>query len=743
MKKIITSIFCLFILGHALAQTSYKVLEAEGEIPERFLTKSSIKYEKEVENLKKENYDKEVEKELKKFKLESNFALDNLLHSGYVLFNDSITNYCKLILNKLIASESDLVKKNIKVYTYRSSIVNAFTSDRGDIFISIGLLARLENEAQLAFIMSHEITHYINKHSMETIVKDATFFSKKNKKNISKNVEVRDYFTNKTMFSQHAELEADANGAERYLKAGYPKNEIIKVFEILKKAEGFIYDEAFNYAILENGHYHLPQQMTSYQSKPYVYTAKKDDDGEEDDTHPKLEERILQIQKIISNIEENTKGNNLISYENIKKRAAFELANIYLSDQEYYAAIYASSILLKSHPNNDFLEEIIAQSLYRITKLSLESPKLFKVDDLNDLGHIAGVVNLFSELNLDEKIGLSFNYLANYINAHPQNKNVQLIFINLLEVVKTRHRALSNYQMVFTDSIKNQLKHPAPISQETKRNKDFNAETNYWNYALYLPNKHSNLDSILELSKAENFGIDNMYRDVNKANRKKAKALNISKILVLNPNYYRVDTRGEEDKLFYEYSEDGKYNMVNLVKRAAKASKLEVEILSATDLKKDEVDKFNDIRYLNDWINEKSEYFNGESYTPGVRQEEIKRIVQKYGTNEILITGVVSARVYNPYWIYVAPSLLVPGLGLISAYKALKPNYATYYYAYLYNVETGSINAIHSDLFKRKDSDDLIKAYIYDTFLQINSKSKKRKKSYYIKNRDIIPIPYQ
>jgi predicted Zn-dependent protease len=47
----------------------------------------------------------------------------------------------------------------------RDPMVNAFALPNGSIYVNTGLLALLENEAQLAAILSHEITHVTMRHA--------------------------------------------------------------------------------------------------------------------------------------------------------------------------------------------------------------------------------------------------------------------------------------------------------------------------------------------------------------------------------------------------------------------------------------------------------------------------------------------------------------------------------------------------------------------------------------------------
>ena len=56
---------------------------------------------------------------------------------------------------------------DIRIYLIRQPYLNAFMAPNGMMVMFTGTLARAENEAQLAFVMAHEIGHYRSRHSLE------------------------------------------------------------------------------------------------------------------------------------------------------------------------------------------------------------------------------------------------------------------------------------------------------------------------------------------------------------------------------------------------------------------------------------------------------------------------------------------------------------------------------------------------------------------------------------------------
>jgi predicted Zn-dependent protease len=152
----------------------------------------------------------------------------------------------------------------------RDPTLNAFAMPNGRIYIHTGLLSRLENEAQLAVILGHEMTHVTHRHALR-FVRDA-----RNKQvlytvlGIAASIGVaaaagaraeRGDRVGAAVLSQTAnavlglglqlaalasingygrdlEREADAEGMDRLVKAGYDPAEAPKVFRLLRDESG-------------------------------------------------------------------------------------------------------------------------------------------------------------------------------------------------------------------------------------------------------------------------------------------------------------------------------------------------------------------------------------------------------------------------------------------------------------------------------------------------------------------------
>jgi hypothetical protein len=83
---------------------------------------------------------------------------------GLVFRDPGVQSYVEAIGKKLLANQPPLENVEFRFLVAREPMVNAFAFPNGSIYVNTGLLAVLENEAQLASVLGHEVTHVIDRH---------------------------------------------------------------------------------------------------------------------------------------------------------------------------------------------------------------------------------------------------------------------------------------------------------------------------------------------------------------------------------------------------------------------------------------------------------------------------------------------------------------------------------------------------------------------------------------------------
>jgi predicted Zn-dependent protease len=127
-----------------------------------------------------------------------------------------------------------------------SKTVNAFALPGGQIFITRALYNRLENEAQLAGVLGHEIGHVINRHSAEHMAKGKLGQMLAGAAGVATSDRgsggaMAAQMVNQMMqlkYSRGDELESDNYGLRYISEAGYDPREMLRVMQILKQASG-------------------------------------------------------------------------------------------------------------------------------------------------------------------------------------------------------------------------------------------------------------------------------------------------------------------------------------------------------------------------------------------------------------------------------------------------------------------------------------------------------------------------
>lgn len=123
--------------------------------------------------------------------------------------------------------------------------INAFALPGGQIFITRGLLDKLENEAQLAGVLGHEIGHVINRHAAEHMAKGQLGQLLAGAAGVATSDErgsrgaMAAAAVNQMMqlkFSRTDELEADNYGLKYMAQSGYDPSAMLGVMQVLMEA---------------------------------------------------------------------------------------------------------------------------------------------------------------------------------------------------------------------------------------------------------------------------------------------------------------------------------------------------------------------------------------------------------------------------------------------------------------------------------------------------------------------------
>jgi predicted Zn-dependent protease len=155
-----------------------------------------------------------------------------LRRSPFTVRDPALTNYVQQVACKLAGEHCP----DIRVHLVSTPLFNASMAPNGMMQVWTGLLLRMENEAQLAAILGHEIGHYMARHSLERL-RDAKsrsafgqFLSLLGPVGaLGQLVVLAGMFS----YSREQESDADRIGLTLMQRAGYDPREATRVWENL------------------------------------------------------------------------------------------------------------------------------------------------------------------------------------------------------------------------------------------------------------------------------------------------------------------------------------------------------------------------------------------------------------------------------------------------------------------------------------------------------------------------------
>ena len=181
-----------------------------------------------------------------KYLLAKSREAEKLLDRGSQLYaSEKIVRYVNNVVRDLVAAApgvADDFKFTVKIV--RNPSLNVFALAHGVIYIHTGTLAKIDNEAQLAALLAHEVSHVVNRHPLRTLqLKQSLAVTE----GIFRVATVAPYVNllgalgllgvtaAVSGYSQQLETEADSQAFQLIAAAGYDPKEAIKIYDFMEK----------------------------------------------------------------------------------------------------------------------------------------------------------------------------------------------------------------------------------------------------------------------------------------------------------------------------------------------------------------------------------------------------------------------------------------------------------------------------------------------------------------------------
>ena len=741
-KNILLIITLIFLSLNGLSQVdklkNFTYLKATGEIPDEFLALSADKSKQDFAANKNKKLDKD-------FFLSTRFFIDELLLSGNVLFNDELTNYVNKVAKNILKREKNLYKQ-LQFYVLKNNSVNAFSTDQGIIFVTTGLLAQLENEAQLAFILAHEVAHFTEHHVRDGYVETKNIKQGKGKYN---RLSYEEKIGELSIYSKDNEHDADSKGIEIFLKSQYDIETIFSSFEVLLYAYLPFKDSKFDTAFFNTEYLIIPGEAFP---DSINQISREEDFDDHLSSHPNIQKRMDKTFDVIG--DRDTKGTKKYvvsetTFKLVRNLARFESINQNLANRQYVEAIYSIFLLQKEFPNNEFLEFSLSKSLYGLAKYKnnyrfnevLLNPKdtegeqytlayFFKKLSKAQINVIAYrniydmsikykgnqllkkyEKDMLRELTLKSKIKPS-QFIA--INSETYNDSINSLAnsFNIQDSIKKidANEDLSKYKKIKLKKALYELRNKEDISI---------GETEFHLSALADIVRDGNLRKRMTLILSENdLAMAALEDNSNSSKRKKEKeGLDIKKLVVVDPYMAEYNLKNSKNKI---RSEKKKLELNEMYNQSNSKLNLETIMIDSKSLTKNDVDKYNEIGLLYLWVSEILEHEEIEMISS--LNSNMQDVKEKYNTNKFLFSGFVKYKQRKEFsgthllglsLLYTAPIAIIDLLIIHQYFDT---------FAFAIDSDNDKVIYTQSENVNLRANKHVLNAYIYNLLYNLNTK---------------------
>ncbi len=431
----LTLLLCLGILC-SNGQNNYNFFADDS------LMKSTLA--KEVDNVKEakfKSFDKKYIKDYKEIYEESFTGIKKLILSKETVTDTAINNYLQKIVKQIVQNNDELSNLKLRVVFTRNLWANAYSMGDGTIAFNAGMLFYLKNEAEMAFIISHELAHYYLNHSGKSIDSMVQTINSEGYQKKLKEIAKKEFGTNKELdvlakavvfdsrkHSRIHEAEADYYAFKFLRKTIFNLNGIISCLQVLDVIEDSTFFKPLKIEeVLNAQDYPFKKKWIEEESSIFseMNTTKNAVEKKEADslkTHPDCKKRIeLLKDSVAKNLNSNATNfiTNELDFNKLKERfliegIEYEYINNSLSRNLYYALQ-----LFQEKKETPFAVYSIARDLNTVYLKQKNHTLGTCIDDENktfDKDYNQLLVML-SRLSLTEIADINYNFCKSNLNT--------------------------------------------------------------------------------------------------------------------------------------------------------------------------------------------------------------------------------------------------------------------------------------------------------------------------------------
>lgn len=648
--------------------------------------------------------------------MEASYHINKMLANGHIIYGDPLSNLVSRIADTLLVDYPEL-RSELRFYTVTSSDVNAFTTPQGMVFINTGLIAQVENEAQLAFIISHEIIHYYRDHGMEELV------GKKDKKtsgDLDDEAERNGDFLRRHSRSREMESEADSLGiALFYLNSPYSKDVCDGVFDVLQYGE-LPFDEIPFDTNWFNTQYF---KLNGCWLDTIAEITSRDNYDDSRSTHPNL---LTRRQRTSATLDGYYGGDNFVmtskdEFERLRHLARIECIRQDLLQGNYPRALYNSWVLLKTTPDDATLHRYIVQALYGAATFKNNDKQNDVLPDYKKIqGESQQVYYALRQMTKNQASVIALHKAWEMHMRYPNNAAYEAISADLMEQLRLNGgmslpdflseppRAESDSATVAAAAEKEKTENKSQSKYDRiKQKRQSQTERKPIAYSL---TDLMMTDPTLRPMLREHLGGTAKDEADAIAEAKK----DTSAIILFNPCYWIVKDKKDELQIASSMSHEESLRD-RLIRMGSTFGHRTIDLSDEGMHEMTNSDQYNDFLTICEWMNE-FWLTKGEFNLERTMQPTMDELLYRYGARNINITAVLNAEGLNPD-ANLGFAIILPFTPLIVA-AAFSGTEQTTMVSMIVDARKGKVLTRQSYSYNVADHSDFVDAMLYDTYAQ-------------------------
>ena len=300
------------------------------------------------------------------------------------LLDPEVEPFAQRVFGRILQANPQL-PATVRLVLTRNPKPNAHAVGDGTVMLNLGLLPRLENESQLAFVLCHELAHVARRHMENGLQEHLTAVHSKEMKrefrriidseyNIGSQIKALalGFSLNSSYHRRQFEREADSLGYVLLARTAYEAPQAYRALQLLdtidepENAGPVLLADYFSCADFSRSFGSMPVKATS------IFTVKAAEKTvlETTDTlksHPDCGKRMRFVRALAQGrVAEGPQAPSTPEFSRIRSISRLEIIQSWFDYGCYDHALFEALQLLPQHPQNHYLRSVVVLSLYEL-----------------------------------------------------------------------------------------------------------------------------------------------------------------------------------------------------------------------------------------------------------------------------------------------------------------------------------------------------------------------------------------